>query len=100
MNALPDGTSMLKECADQSQFNAELGMMPATANHAMQVMSLLKDNVFKILTHSFPPSMIFALFGKEESVSNVLKEPTLIQTEFAKKSRLNVQPGMLSMDYV
>jgi hypothetical protein len=90
---------MLKESADQSQFNAELGVMPATANHAMQVMSLLKDNVFKILTHSFPPPTIFALFGKEESVLNVLKELSLIQMESAKKFQLNARPGMHLMDY-
>lgn len=100
LNAQPDGILMLKKSADQFQSNAEPGAPLAIANHAMLVMSLLKDNVFKILTHSSLPLTTFALFGKIESVLNALKEHSLIPTEFAKKSQPNAQPGMPSMDIV
>lgn len=91
---------MLKKSADQFQFNAEHGLLQATANHATQVMLLLKDNAFKILTHLSLLLTIFALFGKIESVLNALKEPTLIPTVFARKFQPNAQPGITSTDTV
>lgn len=100
LNAQSDGISILTMSADQLVIFAELGPLLAIVKLVIQVMLSLKDNVFLIQTSSDLQRMTFVLSGKTEFVFNVLKELMLIHMEFAEKFQLNVQHGILSMDYV
>ncbi len=94
LNVQPDGTSIQATFANQLATFAELGQLLANVKHVIQVMLLFKVNAFQIQTFSDPLKMIFALFGKKESVLSALTELSSIQTEFADKSQLNAPLGI------
>lgn len=99
LNAQQDGTSMPLESAEPSLTNADHGPQLEIAIHAIQVMLSLKDNVFKILTHSSQLPMTSVPFGVTESVLNAPIELSLTQMESAKKYQLNALHGMLLMEF-
>lgn len=98
-NAQQDGTSMSQVSAELSLPNADNGLQMEIVIHATQVTLSPMDNVFKTPTHSSQPPTIFAPSGMKEPVLNVLTELSSIQTEFADKYQVNVQHGMLSMEF-
>ena len=98
LNAQSDGTSMPQEFAEPFLLNADHGLPPVNAILVIQAMLLLKDDAFKIQTHSYQLPTISVQFGRIESVFNVLIELSSTQMEFVNKYQPNALHGMLLME--
>ena len=97
-NAQTNGSSIPTTSVHQSAIFAELGPVLEIVKPAIQVMSLLKDNVFQIPTSSNPLKMIFAPHGKTESVLNVPIELISMLMESVEEFQLNVLLGIYWTD--
>ena len=94
LNALKDGTLILKMSANKLAVYAVLGNKLECAVHATQVMSYLMEFVLKIQIDSFHLEIVSVKYGRRESVSNVQIDLISIKMEFADKLVLNAIHGI------